>query len=203
MRWHEQHGLRAKRRSSVSRLAISPSFSLLSLLPLSSLQDDPSLSPPPRLSFCPSSRVAVFHFSTTPTPHILLHVEPQQFSPWFLVHGKGCFLTVKVQTVRCPLCKERQRVQNLQGFVRHHSVLEKNTHTYTHKLRGTRRRLQICFCRHLQRLLPLSSDQLGFIIFLRCQDKLVGLNELLQPTATILGDRKSDKISPYHLWASY
>lgn len=62
MRWHEQHGLRAKRRSSMSRFTISPSFSLLSLLPLSSLLDDPSCSLPTRLSFCPSSRVAVFHF---------------------------------------------------------------------------------------------------------------------------------------------
>lgn len=46
MRWHEQHGLRAKRRSSVSRFTISRSFSLLSLLPLSSQLDDPSRSLP-------------------------------------------------------------------------------------------------------------------------------------------------------------
>lgn len=62
MRWHEQHGLRAKRRSSMSRFTIPPFFSLFSLLPLSTLLDDPSLSLPPRLSFCPSSRVAVFYF---------------------------------------------------------------------------------------------------------------------------------------------
>lgn len=46
MRWHEQHGLRARRRSSMSRFTISPSSALLSLLPLSSIRDDPSRSLP-------------------------------------------------------------------------------------------------------------------------------------------------------------
>lgn len=74
MWWHEQHGLRAKRRSSVSRFTISRSFSLLSLLPpviptgwsLALFSN--------RLSFCPSSRVAVFWI---PPPHPTLHPAPR------------------------------------------------------------------------------------------------------------------------------
>ena len=56
MCWHGQHGLRAKEEGHE---CLPLPFSSLSLLPLSSLVDDPSPSLPPRLSFCPSSRVSV------------------------------------------------------------------------------------------------------------------------------------------------
>lgn len=131
MRWHERLGLRAKRRSSMSRLAIPPSFSLLSLLPLSSLQDDPWLSPPPRLSSCPSSRVAVLHFFFP--PRIPLHIGLQIFSYLRLIPGpwKGLFVNCTCQNCKMFIMQRKTKgpartvVWNLQVFLffiwRHHS----------------------------------------------------------------------------------
>lgn len=103
MWWNEQLGLKAKRRSSMSRSAISPSFSLFSLLPLSSLQDEPWLSPPPRLSSRPSSRVAVLNFFQQPLPihtnssHSTLDFSSLAIYAWLLVHGKDSLITIHVK----------------------------------------------------------------------------------------------------------
>lgn len=122
MRWHEQHGLRAKRRSSMSRFTISPSFSLLSLLPLSSLLDDPSCSLPTRLSFCPSSRVAVFHFFRSfftvlhPAPCLTPLLWTDFIFATFTVHGGKYLQTEKVRIVRYLECSARQGPQTGPGL---------------------------------------------------------------------------------------
>lgn len=143
----------------MSRLAISPSFSLLSLLPLSSLQDDPWLSPPPRLSSCPSSRVAVLHFFSNPptTPCIPLHIGLQFFSYLRLIPGpwKGLFVNCTCQNCKMSIMQRKTKRSgktvgwNLQVFF----ILFQGI---THMLRASSRRLHICLCRHLQRLLLLS-----------------------------------------------
>lgn len=179
----------------MSRLAISPSFSLLSLLPLSSLQDDPWLSPPPRLSSCPSSRVAVLHFFSNPptTPCIPLHIGLQFFSYLRLIPGPWKVLFVNCTCQNCKMSIMQRKTKrsgrtvgwNLQVFLnfilRHHSHAQSLQQEITD--------------------LPLSSfaeavtaEQIFFFVCV-CQIKLVGLNELLQPTAATLGDRKSDKIA--------
>lgn len=129
----------------MSRFTISPSFPLLSLLPLSSLLDDPSLSPPPRLSFCPSSRLAVFRFFTPPPyplqltpaqpapPGVLLHVELHS-SRLFVLHSqtmeKGICKLRKSELFDSSNTKTDQRtgVPDQRWFVTHPSVprLKKN-----------------------------------------------------------------------------
>lgn len=107
-------------------------------------------------------------------------------------------LTIHVKTARCLLCKERQRglQERLGGIYKFFFFLFEGI---THMLRASSGRLQICLCRHLHRLLLLSRFFWCVCVVVSvyvCQIKLVGLNELLQPTAAVLGDRESDKIAP-------
>lgn len=154
----------------MSRFTISPSFPLLSLLPLSSLLDDPSLSPPPRLSFCPSSRVAVFRFFTPhPTPSNSLQPNPPHPASCYMLnftpHGYLCSIHrpwkrvyVNCESQNCQLApiQRQTRGQGSQtstglSLIPQFPGKKKKIHAQRYWT-GLHRSI---FCHHLQRLLPL------------------------------------------------
>lgn len=147
---------------------------------------------------------SIFFSNPPTTPCIPLHIGLQFFSYLRLIPGpwKGLFVNCICQNCKMSIMQRKTKRPgrtvgwNLQVFF----ILFQGI---THMLRASSRRLQICLCRHLQRLLLLS--RFFFVCVCCacvhacvcvCQIKLVGLNELLQTTAAVLGDRKSDNIAP-------